>query len=123
MAATKKDPTKPIRNKASEFPNVDKGTACTQRSFKANKKGFLYIGTQGGRYKAMFKLEKSIPEATALAKKSPDNYEVGKNGWVTARFTTEKPIPKKTWEKWLTESYKLTGASKSRSTEKKKTTK
>ncbi|HNO78952.1 MAG TPA: MmcQ/YjbR family DNA-binding protein [Phycisphaerae bacterium] len=123
MAALKKDPTEPIRKKASEFPNVDKGTACTQSSFKANKKGFLYIGTQGGRYKAMFKLDKSIPEATKLAAKSPDEYEVGKGGWVVARFTAEKPIPKKTWEKWLTESYELTGATKTKSTAKKKTTK
>ncbi len=114
MAASKKDPTEPIRKKASEFPNVDKGTACTQASFKANKKGFLYIGEQGGRYKAMFKLDKSIPEATKLANKSPEEYEVGKNNWVTARFTAEKPIPKKTWQKWLTESYELTGASKAK---------
>ncbi len=123
MAATEKDPTEPIRKKASEFPNVDKGTACTQSSFKANKKGFLYIGMQGGRYKAMFKLDKSIPEAAKLAAKSPDEYEVGKGGWVVARFTAEKPIPKKTWEKWLAESYELTGATKAKSTAKKKTTK
>ena len=114
MAKALKDPTEPIRKKASEYPNVDKGTACTQSSFKANKKGFLYIGMQGGRYKAMFKLDKSIPEATALAKKSPDNYEVGKGGWVVARFTAEKPMPKRVWEEWLNESYKLTGTSEAK---------
>ena len=107
MAASKKDPTDPIRLKASRYPGVDQGTACTQSSFKTGKKAFLYIGMQGGRYKAMFKLHDSIPEATELAEHNPDLYQVGSFGWVTARFTSEDPIPKKLWEKWLDESYEL----------------
>ena len=63
MASTK-DPTDPIRLKASRYPMVDEGTACTQSSFKAGKKAFLFIGMQGGRYKAMFKLKESMTEAT-----------------------------------------------------------
>ena len=105
MAASQKDPTDPIRLKASRYPGVDEGTACTQSSFKAGKRSFLFIGMQGGRYKAMFKLQKSMLEAARLAEKNPDCYEVGKSGWVVARFTAEKPIPKKIWEKWLDESY------------------
>ncbi len=99
------DPTEPIRLKASRYPGVDEGTACTQSSFKAGKKAFLYVGEQGGRYKAMFKLKASLPEATKLAKKDPDLYQVG--SWVTARFTAEKQMPKKLWTKWLDESYEL----------------
>ena len=110
MGAKPSDPTEPIRIKASEYPGVDAGTACTQASFKANKKAFLYTGPQGGRFKAMFKLDKSIPEAQKLANEKPDSYDVGKNGWVTARFTAEKPMPKRLWTKWLNESYALTGA-------------
>ena len=106
--AAKKDATQAIRTKAGKYSGVDEGTSCTQTSFKANKKAFLYIGQQGGRHKAMFKLDKSIPEATRLAKKAPDDYDVGKMGWVTARFTDEKPLPKKLWEKWLDESYAST---------------
>lgn len=30
------------------------------------------------------------------------------SGWVTARFTPEKPLPKRIWGKWLPESYELT---------------
>ncbi len=101
------DPTAPICLKASQYPDVDEGTACTQNSFKANKKAFLYIGQQGGRYKAMFKLQKSIPEASKLAQKNPDDFQVGSNGWVTARFSFEAPLPKKLWEKWLEESHGL----------------
>ena len=111
MVISKKDPTEPIRLKASRYPAVDEGTACTQSSFKTGKRAFLYIGMQGGRYKAMFKLQKSMSEATKLAVKEPNRYEVGATAWVTARFTADKPMPRKLWEKWLDESYELSLAS------------
>jgi hypothetical protein len=124
VAASKKDPTAPIRLKASRYPDVDEGTSCTQSSFKTGKKAFLYVGMQGGRYKAMFKLEMSMPEAKKLAKTDPDRFEHGSTGWVTARFTAEKPMPKRLWEKWLDESYALSRpATAKKKTSKKKTTK
>ncbi len=107
MAASEKDPTEPIRLRASRYPGVDKGTACTQSSFKTGKKSFPYAGPQGGRYKAMFKLKDSIPEAAELAEQDPERCEVGKFGWVTARFTAGEPMPQALWEKWLDESYEL----------------
>ncbi len=102
----KKDPTEPIRLEASRYPDVAKGTACTQSSFKT-KKAFLYIGPQGGRFKAMFTLDESLSEARTLAKKEPDRFEVGTAGRVTARFSAEEPMPKRLWKKWLDESYRL----------------
>jgi hypothetical protein len=62
-----------------------------------------------------------MSEAVKLAKKEPDRFEVGSTAWVTARFTAEKPMPKKVWEKWLDESYKLSLAAgtKKRATTKK----
>jgi predicted DNA-binding protein (MmcQ/YjbR family) len=102
-----KDATEPIRKRASQYPNVDEGTACTQSSFKSGGKAFLYIGDQGGRHKAMFKLQDSKLDATKLAKKNPDQIQVGSTAWVTARFTDEQPLPAKLWQKWLDESYSL----------------
>ena len=110
MAKRDQDPTEAMRLKASEYPGVDEGTACTQSSFKAGKKSFFFIGMQGGRYKAMFKLDKSLPEARKLAEKDPDCYGAGSTGWATARFTAEKPMPKRLWTKWLNESYALSVA-------------
>ena len=126
MAKTEKDPTEPIRLQASRYPEVDEGTACTQSSFKTRKKAFLFVGMQGGRYKAMFKLEKSKPEAASLAEKEPDRFDVGSTAWVTARFTAEKPMPKRLWQKWLDESYALSAGpspAKKKKVAKKKTTK
>lgn len=101
------DPTKPIRLQASQYPNVDEGTSCTQSSFKTGGGAFLFIGEQGGRYKAMFKLKDSKDEAVALAKKEPKNFQAGSGVWVTARFSAEEPLPKRLWRKWLDESYAL----------------
>lgn len=113
------DPTQAIREKASSYPNVDEGTACTQSSFKVGGKAFLFIGEQGGRYKAMFKLQDSIAQAEQLASKEPDNYQVG--SWTTARFTAEKPIPKRVWQKWLNESYALASSRSAKKKSAKKT--
>jgi len=101
------DPTESIRDVAAAFPETDEGTACNQSSFKANRRSFLFIGpgAKGVGYKAMFRLKNSIEQAETLAAAEPDRFEVGKNGWVTTRFTTQKPLPKKIWRKWLKESY------------------
>lgn len=103
------DPTEPIREKAASFPEVAEGTSCNQNSFKAGKKSFLFIGpgAKGVGFTAMFKLEHSMSQAHKLASKEPDRFEVGSTGWVTARFTAEKPLPKSIWEKWLQESYDI----------------
>ena len=112
MIGKNEDPTVPICLKASLYPGVDEGTACTQSSFKAGKKAFLYIGMQEGRHKAMFKLKESIPEAVRLAEATPNDFQVGKFGWVTARFTAVNPLPTELWERWLDESYELAFAGK-----------
>ena len=100
-----KDPAKPILARARRYPDVQEGSSCTQTSFKSGKTAFLYVGMQGGRHKAMFKLDVSMPEAHELAESEPDRFQVGSTAWVTARFTPEDPLPKNLWQRWLDESY------------------
>lgn len=65
-----------------------------------------------------------MSQAHKLASKEPDRFEVGSTGWVTTRFTAEKPIPKSIWEKWLQESYEICcGSSKGNKAVKKKAAK
>lgn len=106
-----KDPTDPIRKHAAKLAGVEPTTACNQSGFKVGKRAFLYIGpgAKGQGFKAMFKLERSIAQAEQLAAKEPDRYGVGSNGWVSVRFTAEKPLAKAIWENWLKESYALAG--------------
>lgn len=101
------DPTEPIRQRASEYPNVAEGTSCTQSSFKTKKSAFLYIGEQGGRFKMMFKLKASREDAARLAKERPKDFQLGTGAWVTARFSEEAPLPDALWTRWLDESYEL----------------
>lgn len=104
------DPTDPIREKAASYPEVAKGTSCTQSAFKAGRGTFLFIGPgpKGEGFKAMFKLRESMPDAEAWAAAEPARFEVGKTGWVTARFTAQQPLPRTIWEPWLDESYAIT---------------
>ena len=92
------------------MPGVVTGTSCSQTSFKVGKGTFLFIGPgPGGKgFKAMFKLDASMPRARELAADEPSRFEVGKTGWVTARFTVEEPLPTTLWEGWLSESYAMT---------------
>lgn len=108
------DPTLPIRNRAAAFPAVAPGTSCNQSSFKVGKRAFLYIGpgAKGRGFKAMFKLDQSMPQAKKLASTQSDRFEVGSTGWVTTRFTAEEPLPPSVWEEWLQESYELASGSR-----------
>ncbi len=108
MTTNSKNPIAALQAAAAKLPDVTVGTACNQTSYKINNKAFIFVGPQGGRYKAMFKLNASIPQAQELAAAQPDAFEVGKLDWVSARFTGERPLPKKIWSKWLKESYQLT---------------
>ena len=101
------DPTRAIREHAGRYPDVDTGTSCSQTSFKTKGKAFLYVGEQGGRYKAMFKLKASRGQALALAKQRPKDVQVSTGAWVTVRFSAEAPLPKTLWKPWLDESYRL----------------
>lgn len=107
--ATERDPTLAMRNEAAAFPEVERGTSCNQSSFKTKKGAYLFVGpgSKGIGHKAMFKLLASMPQARELAAREPARFEVGKTGWVTARFSAEAPLPEKIWRAWLRESYEL----------------
>ena len=105
--ASAKDPIGQLKKAVSSLPGVVEGVSCSQTSYKAGKKAFLYVGpgAKGVGYKAMFKLKASLAEAENLAKSEPERYEIGVGDWVTTRFSTEEPLPEKIWSRWLTESY------------------
>jgi hypothetical protein len=102
-----KDPTRALRKAAGGLPDVVQAMSCNQTSYKTGKVAFLFVGPglKGVGFKAMFKLEASRVEAERLAKSEPDRYQVGIGNWVTTRFSTEVPLPRKIWSRWLRESY------------------
>lgn len=104
------DPTDEMRRAARTFPDVEEGQSCNQTAFKVGKGAFLFLGpgAKGLGFKAMFRLDHSRPEAEQLAAAHPERFEVGRTGWVTARFSGEQPLQKPLWRRWLAESYALT---------------
>lgn len=102
------DAAEMIRIAARKLPDIDEGMSCSQSSFKRNGVAFLYIGEQGGRYKAMFKLKNSLAKAKQLANDFPDDFQVGGNNWVTTRFSNDCPMPAELWKEWLEESFNAT---------------
>lgn len=119
------DPTESIRKEATKLPGVVTGTSCNQTSFKVGKKSFLFLGpgAKGVGFKAMFKLSDSLPQARELEKKDPDRYGAGATGWVSVRFTAEKPLAKTIWSKWLKESFAEAGGGQAPVQRKKKAAK
>lgn len=115
-----KDPTEAMRAEAAALPDVVEGSSCTQTSFKIGKTAFLYVGpgAKGVGFKAMLKLDASIPKAREMAEKEPDRYSAG-GSWVTLRFSAEKPIPKTLWKKWIQESYQISAGGSSNKAAKK----
>ena len=102
-----KDPTHDLMAAAAALPDVVEGTSCNQSSYKVGKKAFLYVGPgpKGVGFKAMFKLGPSMSDADDMARSEPGRIEIGVGNWVTARFSSDEPLPKKVWSRWLKESY------------------
>ena len=96
-----------LRATALSLPEAEEGLSCNKAAFTAGKKNYLFVGEEAGVWDAKLKLCDSIPEATELAKKHPDNYGVGSTGWVTLEFPGAKGPPKKVLERWVKESFRL----------------
>ena len=93
---------------AFEYPEVNESPSCINRSFKARKKSFLFLGEKpDGLLRLMVKLDDGITSAQAVAEQNPDEWSVGGPGWVTGNFTDDSAPPIETLTAWIDESYRL----------------
>ncbi len=93
---------------ASEYPEVSESPSCVNRSFKARKKGFLFLGEKDdGTLRLMVKLDEGIPSAEHVASEHPGEWKVAGPGWITGNFTDESAPPLETMQAWIDESYRL----------------
>ena len=103
----RKTPVDSLRRFALKFPDVQESDSCNRCAYKAGEKGFLYVGIKDDAYNALIKLgKKSSVEAAKLEKKKPENYTIGKTGWVTINFPNDEAPPKGLLERWVGESYR-----------------
>lgn len=93
---------------ASGYPEVSESPSCVNRSFKARKKGFMFLGEKdGGVLRLMVKLDEGIGSAQEVAEANPGEWKVGGPGWVTGNFTDDTAPPIETMAEWIDESYRL----------------
>ncbi|MBL8802144.1 MAG: hypothetical protein JNN27_09130 [Planctomycetes bacterium] len=93
---------------ALEFADVVEGVACAgtaleSRTYRVNKKNFLFLSAKLAR----FKLDASSAEAKR------QGCEVGANGWV--KLSLDALPPASVVRRWLAESHALCGGASSQS--------
>lgn len=101
-----------LRKVALSLPDAIEATSCNKAAFKAGSKNFLFLGEgtgpEAGSFTTMLKLTEadSLAEATKLSKSQPDNFSLGKNGWLSSNFQKGEGPPAKLFEAWIEESYR-----------------
>jgi hypothetical protein len=92
---------------ASTYPEVSESPSCVNRSFKARKKGFMFLGEKpDGSLRLMVKLDEGAASAMKVAENHQE-WRVTGPGWVTGIFTDETAPPVETLTAWIDESYRL----------------
>lgn len=93
---------------ASTYPEVTESPSCVNRSFKARKKGFMFLGEKpDGTLRLMVKLDDGVGSAESVADADPDGWNVAGPGWITGNFTDATAPPIETMKDWIDESYRL----------------
>ena len=105
MAESK--PEKFIRETATSMPEVEVGAVCDKVAFKAGKKNFLFLGSDGESYDVKMKLKDSLAEANDLSAGQAGTISVGPSGWVELEFSKHKSLPKAVLKRWIEESFRL----------------
>ena len=103
MAESK--PEKFIRETATSMPEVEVGAVCDKVAFKAGKKNFLFLGSDGESYDV--KLKDSLAEANDLPAGQAGTISVGPSGWVELEFPKHKSLPKAVLKRWIEGSFRL----------------
>ncbi len=95
-----------LRDRAVGYPEVNEGSSCVNRAFKARKKNFLFLGEKPDNRRIMLKLGPSLDEAEGVVG-GRDGCTVGTNGWVTLNLAADGDVDAKLLERWVEESYRL----------------
>lgn len=102
------DIARALEDFAMAFPEASNSPSCVNRSFKARKKGFMFLGEKDtGVLRLMVKLDSGVPSAKAVAEANPDGWSVNGPGWITGNFTDDEAPPLDVMTGWIAESYRL----------------
>jgi predicted DNA-binding protein (MmcQ/YjbR family) len=105
MSSTKRNETV-LRAFALSYPGAHEDFPWGERVIKVGKKVFLFLGTASDGLHMSVKLPRSALLALSLPFASPTGYNLGRSGWVTARFSRRENPPLAVLQQWIDESYR-----------------
>lgn len=101
------DASERLRTQALELPEVEEGSSCVNRAFKAGGKNFAFVGERRGDCTLRLKLSDALPEVELLAETQPERFQVGRGGWTLVVFPPDDPPSADQTARWITDSYRL----------------
>jgi predicted DNA-binding protein (MmcQ/YjbR family) len=101
-----------LRRFALTYPGAYEDFPWGERVIKVAKKIFLTLGVGTDGLHMSVKLPQSATLALGLPFASPTAYNLGRRGWVTARFTPSDDPPLPVLQHWIDESYRAVAPKK-----------
>jgi predicted DNA-binding protein (MmcQ/YjbR family) len=95
-----------LRAFALSYPGAYEDFPWGERVIKVGKKVFVFLATTSDGLHMSVKLPRSALLALSLPFASPTGYNLGRSGWVTARFSPREHAPLAVLQQWIDESYR-----------------
>ncbi len=102
-----------LRRAALAYPDAVEDFPWGERVFKVKKKIFAFVQVEDRALYVTVKLPHSGPVALLLPFAEPTGYNLGKSGWVSARFARARDVPVDMLLDWLDESYRAIAPARS----------
>jgi predicted DNA-binding protein (MmcQ/YjbR family) len=96
-----------LRARALEYPDAAEEFPWGDRVVKVGGKIFVFLNHGDDGVTVTLKLRASHGEAMTMPFIKPTGYNLGRAGWVTARFEPDAPLPVSMIGAWIDESYRL----------------
>jgi predicted DNA-binding protein (MmcQ/YjbR family) len=95
-----------LRKAALAYPETTEDHPWDHIAIKVKGKVFLFLGNDAEGLGMSMKLPDSHKHAVALPFAFPTPYNLGKSGWVSAKFSPGDEVPLEMLLEWLDESYR-----------------
>ena len=95
-----------LRKIATAYPDTREDHPWGHSAFKVKGKIFLVISHEKDHLRLSLKLPVSRHAALQLPFASPTGYNLGRSGWVTAKFVKGDDVPLEMIEEWIAESFR-----------------
>jgi len=99
-----------LRARALDYPDAAEEFPWGERVVKVAGKIFVFLNRGDDGIAVTLKLRASHGEAMMMPFVKPTGYNLGRAGWVTARFEPDEPLPMSLLAAWIDESYRLVAA-------------